>query len=387
MSGLKIILFKTENFGGYVAENWSAFANIAPWVFVILEDESMDPAPPVTVPDPATLDVGKWTKKQLPAWMEERRLDVPTELRKKELANEVRRLLQTPNCPNAKARVERGIVTATTIRRMHLQVSRYCNALMATDLAGVPAANRSLAHAMSYLSLLDTSYKTLQKKDGFKAVWIQTYTLLGILRAPTHFYDYVWVRSLYEGGDMGEGVVKHLRPLSPTGVKMNWSFHVVEGYYRRLTMSFLQGFLKPTNLPNNPTTVDHRSYVRYGTRADIHDKIDNRVVLSILIYKDTLTSKLVIGSIIIQCKQQYLCEYKCSCLPIFEDKFGYVYFTLELTDIEHQVIDDTISSLTLVKTGFALPLIDVNNPTQTGYCVMSDDGDSIDNNHKLQSTL
>ena len=369
-----------------MAENRRAFAVIAPWVFAFLKDQSMNQSPPIIVPDPDKLDVGRWTKGQLTSWLLERRLDVSADLRKKELATIVRRYLLSSNCPELVEVRHRGVVTAKTIRQMHQQVSRYCQSLMAIDLVGIPAANRTLAHAMSYLNLLDDSYKTLRNKTECN-LWMQMYTLLGILRAPTHFHDYIWIRSLYEGGDMGEGVVKHLRPLSPTGVKINWSFHIVEGYYRRLTMSFLQDYLSPKAKDVQQVKVDQRSYVRFGTRADIRDKIENKVVLSILIYENTRESELVIGSMIIQCKQHYLCEYSISDMPVFEDQFGFVYFKLELTKVEHKVTHDTVKSLKLVKTGFALPLISVVDPTLTGYCVVSDDGDCLDNQHSLQSTV
>ena len=186
---------------------------------------------------------------------------------------------------------------------------------------------------------------------------------------------------------MGEGVVKHLRPLSPTGVKINWSFHVVEGYYRRLTMSFLQDYLSPKASDVQQINVDRRSYVRYGTRADIRDKIENKIVLSLLIYLNTRDGELVIGSMIVQCKQQYLCEYTISDMPVFEDQFGFVYFNLELTEVKHKVTHDSVFSLKHIKTGFALPLNSVVDPTLTGYCVMSDDGDCMDKQHMLQSSV
>ena len=385
VAGLKIILFKTDKFGGYVAENWRAFANIAPWVFTFLEDQSMMPPPPVAVPDPETVDVGRWMKGQLMAWLHVRRLTVAKELRKPELAIVVRRYLLSSSCPKAIGEAAPRVVSATTIRKMHLQVSRYCQSLMATDLTGKLAENRTTAHAMVYLSLMDTAYKTMHGTLECN-LWMQTYTLLGILRAPTHFRDYLWVRSLYEGGDMGEGVVKHLRPLSPTGVKMNWSFHVVEGYYRRLTLSFLQQFLTPENQISDRSKIDHRRFVRYGTRADLQDKMENGIVLSILILEDTSSRRLIIGSMIVQFKQQYLCEYSLSNQPIFEDKLGFVYFKLDMTSTEHSMVAGIHPKLRLLQTGFALPLLAVH-PLPNGYCIMSDEGDCLNKNHKFETTL
>ena len=57
------------------------------------------------------------------------------------------------------------------------------------------------------------------------------YALLGILRAPSHYRDYKCIKSLYEGGDMGERIIKTLRPLAPNGMKEGWSKTVIQNYY------------------------------------------------------------------------------------------------------------------------------------------------------------
>src|SRR5688500_15658497 len=91
---------------------------------------------------------------------------------------------------------------------------------------------------MTYLCTLDKCHQTIHNDELFKG-WMSTYTLLGILRAPYHFEDFCSVKSLYEGGNTGEGIIKTLRPLSPTGIRDGWSKNLIENYYRRDVMYHL----------------------------------------------------------------------------------------------------------------------------------------------------
>lgn len=122
---------------------------------------------------------------------------------------------------------QRVPLPAHKIRLLWNYVNNFCKSLMATDVTLDSAKNRTTAYAMIYLCLVDECYKTINRCDKYDG-WSTTYTLLGILRAPSHFLDFKWVRALYEGGDMGEGVIRHIRPLSPTGIKDGWASNLIQ---------------------------------------------------------------------------------------------------------------------------------------------------------------
>ena len=141
-----------------------------------------------------------------------------------------------------------------------------------------------MAFALTYLSVLDKCAKQVHSSQTYKG-WAITYTLLGILRATTHYKDFVSLRCLYKGGDMGEGIIKHLRPFSPTGIREGWAKTVILNYYRNDVLVHLKkGCSLVTNqsLSTYENTIDQKSFLRYGSKVEIRDRIQKRGVISVL---------------------------------------------------------------------------------------------------------
>ena len=78
------------------------------------------------------------------------------------------------------------------IRNLHTLSKNYCNSLMATNTTGIVAENCTLAYAQLYLCKLNECYRKINNVNTFDG-WMSTYTLLGILRAPTHFRNFAWI--------------------------------------------------------------------------------------------------------------------------------------------------------------------------------------------------
>ena len=282
-------------------------------------------------------------------------------------------------------------LSGAKIRRMHQQASRYCNSLMATDLCGIQAENRTMAHAMAYLCLLDEAYQCVNQKDDC-TVWMTTFTLIGLLRAATHFRDFAWVSSLYEGGDMGEGIIKILRPLSPTGIRDGWSLNLLEGYYRRITMGVLLGSVngKPEQI-SSAKVIDRTKFVRYNSLCVVQDKIQKKEVLSLLFFFDEVENKTFMGCMIQQCDHWYFRHLSHSVTPLHVDKHGYTYFDIEVSEEEDEMIDKSVPTIRpgiigFWKTGFALPLY-WRDCQKNGYCFLSDEGSCLDRFLNWQTML
>lgn len=113
------------------------------------------------------------------------------------------------------------------LRLLHLYSKNYCTSLRGNDLSGKPTEHRTTSMALVYLSILNTCYKTIHQVGKYDS-WASMYTFLGILQAPMPFQDFTLVKSLYKGGDIGEGIIKELRPLSPTGIKDGWAQNLIE---------------------------------------------------------------------------------------------------------------------------------------------------------------
>ena len=52
VDGFKVILNWTKKFGGYVARNWRSFGNLSPWIYQILDHESMNDYVNIVLPNP-----------------------------------------------------------------------------------------------------------------------------------------------------------------------------------------------------------------------------------------------------------------------------------------------------------------------------------------------
>ncbi|CAJ1959917.1 unnamed protein product [Cylindrotheca closterium] len=84
--------------------------------------------------------------------------------------------------------------------------------------------------------------------------------LLGILRSTFHLGcsnrnchddiciqgDVPWLKSIYEGDDLGEGIVKHLRKLVPHGLcGSTWQVPVLTKFYKGEAMEFVESLVSP----------------------------------------------------------------------------------------------------------------------------------------------
>jgi hypothetical protein len=85
-------------------------------------------------------------------------------------------------------------------------------AIFCTDIDKVQAKNRATASVMRFLSRIEVLDKKLNPKR-VKPIWIAKFNFLGLLRVCEPFVEFKHVQKLYEGGVIGEGIVKELRPL------------------------------------------------------------------------------------------------------------------------------------------------------------------------------
>jgi hypothetical protein len=56
--------------------------------------------------------------------------------------------------------------------------------------------------------------------------------ILGLLHVPEHFIRHRHFQNQYEGGSIGEGIVKDLRKLCPNAVRNAWSRNMMKNFYR-----------------------------------------------------------------------------------------------------------------------------------------------------------
>ena len=218
--------------------------------------------------------------------------------------------------------------------------------------------------------------------------WCTTYTLLGILRAPNHFRDFVSIRSLYEGGDMGEGIIKSLRPLCPTGIHDGWSLNLIENYYCRNVFTHLLTSVKAVKTPTNKlSTIDNisTSFVRYGSKVELQHKIEHGNIFSVMFFKDISTQTTIIGSMIKHSKEWYLCPISIdSTIECVLDEIGFTYFVISLTNTEYEMTErntpfNSVHNILLWNVGLAIPCYWSNGPRNT-FAFITEDGYTLSQN-------
>lgn len=384
VDGFKVIPIRTDKFGGYVAENYRCLNLLAPWIFKIVEHENMKEPDVEAVPDPLQKPFHTWRISHLKTWLLLRLPSLERMLTKPELVALCSQRYNAELQMNPMDVCLREKLPLRKLRMLHNYSKNYCNSLMATDILYPSSMNRTWAFAAAYLSILDYSHKTMYHSSTYKG-WITTYTLLGILRAPFHFQNYDWIRSLYEGGDMGEGIVKKLRPLSPQGIKDGWAYNLILNYYRQDTMSHL---LKCCNQPlvqeviSIENKINHKSFVRYGSKAVIRNKVQQGCVISVLFFRDEVSKNTLIGSMIQQQNTWYFCVFDIlSTEEVITDEYGYSYFHIQLGEQEYEINDrenKTVvgRSINIWKVGLTLPCYWLTTENKY-YSFLTEDGYSL----------
>ena len=385
----KVILFWTDKFGGYVAENWRSFGNLSPWTYQILDHKSMNIFENVDLPDPLVVKFNLWNVKQLRSWLLLRNPNLERGLPKKEMIHLANQWLDNNPSADEKMYQPTPKLAGNKVRELHNICKNYCNTLMMENNMSIFAQNISTAYAMMYLCCLEHSYKIVHNCIEFKQ-WSTTYTLLGILRAPTHFNHYISIRPFYEGGDMGEGIIKTLRPLSPTGIRDGWTNNLLQNYYQRDILKQMIDIITPTStttvIPRNVDgCLNHKNFVRYGSKALINHNINNQLVLSMLYYKDISSNSTIIGMMVAQFNTWFLCLVEIDqSETLLDDPYGYTYYRIQLTSKEY-VISDRASrtnidhNISLWKTGIGLPCYWKDSSTQY-YTMLTDDGYNLNDN-------
>jgi hypothetical protein len=95
--------------------------------------------------------------------------------------------------------------------------------IFCVDIAKEHAKNRSTAAVMRFLGHIEDLDLKLNPKLK-QPFWIAKFNFLGLLPVCESFSDFQHVHHLYEGGVIGEGAVKELRPLVAKGVHVRTYF-------------------------------------------------------------------------------------------------------------------------------------------------------------------
>jgi hypothetical protein len=322
--------YKDEKFGGFNAETYRGMTMVSTQLYRCLLETSLLPPPPRGDNQKPQKD---WTKEDNTNWMYLRDIEHSSKITAPEARALVKKLLELP--PAAQPLVvnePKEPVTTTEIRRLVFLMQNMFRAIFCTDLCGYQAKNRATASVMRFLSLMEHLDRKMNPKRE-KAIWIVKYNFLGLLRVCESFELYRHARNLYEGGVIGEGIVKELRPLTASGVHGKWATNLLVKYYRQLTLHMLIAATEGSGSSRKHCplgeNVESCKFKRYTHWIDIAHSMATGQPLPLLLYGSR--SEWKAGAVLVSKNQWYFREIMFGDgTGAIDDKYGLAYHRVAL---------------------------------------------------------
>lgn len=360
-------------------------------------------------PDPLLKDWSTWSGRECKAWLMEHGISGLSKMTAEELKAEVKPYMTGENrlpIPDVVNNPGRDL-PYSVMRKFLLYTNLLFGTIMLSDLDGFQARNRAQALVSLFLSSYDMIDQALIPSRSLP-IWIAKYNMLGLLRVPEHFERHRHFRNQYEGGLLGEAMVKDLRNICPNAVRQNWSKNMVQKFYRNqaldaicneacvagtpvsmtkfCTGDFWQFFVLPTGKHSEATLTEkiQRNFRRYKSISDVQSSIEAGWPLSVIVYRvrNTLCFALVLS----RGEKLYLRFIKLDrTKPTYEDTHGYIYFTIEVDPNSTEVSKNewpNCGAFRFQSTALMLPDLWHHDRTnqQYKYTFVNDDWRRLDNN-------
>jgi hypothetical protein len=336
--------YKDEKFGGFTAENYRANTMIAPWSYSCLREDDFQQAPPHILD--MTKPKSKWNRKDHVAWMEMRGIEFESDLTAKEVKHKVK-LIRAEYGVNGPPILDQDSTKSTRIEAWEMRdlVWRLFNmfrSLFCLDLAGTKAKNRSTASVMHFLFLMEDLDSRLYPKRK-QPIWTTKFNMLGLLRASESFERFNHVRNLYEGGILGEGMVKQLRPLVSKKVHGKWATNLLVAYYRRSTLDTLIVAVEKCRSDHEQKVVcatrevmDVTKFKRFATMADVRAKLVGGKPISVVLFGSEVDWK---AGVIVVAKNHWLFyQIFFHQENAYQDRYGFTYLKVTAENQQPQCL-------------------------------------------------
>jgi hypothetical protein len=322
--------YKDDKFGGFNAESYRAMTMVSTQLYRCLLETPL-------LPSPARGDNPKpqkeWTKEDNINWMYLSSVKHSTKITAPEARAQVRTLLELPLLAQPPVdKTPKEPVTTEEIRQLVFWMQNMFRAIFCTDLCESLAKNRATASVMRFLSHIE-SLDLKMNPGREKPIWIAKYNFLGLLRICESFDLFRHARNLYEGGVIGEGIVKQLRPLTASGVHQKWATNLLLKYYRQLTLDMLIAATEENGIRRKycplGANVESCKFKRYTNLESVATSMERGQPLPVLLYGSK--SEWKAGVIIVSRKQWHFHQVSFeNGTSVLDDKYGLTYHSVEL---------------------------------------------------------
>jgi hypothetical protein len=226
---LKVLGYPKGKFGGWVAENFLALTRIQLWFYTRLERISDDS---ITTELPGS-DPSKWLKQDNIRWLKQR--GEPTEGSALYLRNEVARLMNQVGGPPPI--MKNDIIPSQDVLEL-LQVFH----TMLRCIMFVPLSSLCISQAQLLTRIFLNEYSVFAERlynisDIPK--WISKYNFLSLLNLIDQMEDLGTPRELWEGGYLGEGYLRVVKPTIKNGLRGNWETNLMSNLMKDKSLSLI----------------------------------------------------------------------------------------------------------------------------------------------------
>jgi hypothetical protein len=230
----RITPYKNGNFGGWISENYVAATRLMAWFYGSIGDIAPDPA--FDEPD---VEFNSWKKNHHYAWLKIRGLD--TTGTAWELKQRVQQYLKQrggpPGIPEpAGGPVENVLFMISALRSM---ISRLM--VRVVTEAYLSDLERHIKIFLNAYEVFDRANRTSQ---GIPS-WVSSYNFCCLLNYPNVIKEFGPLRNLWEGGGMGEKVLRLVKP-NWYGFRKNWQINKLDQVLRKMAMIKMTGNKKTT---------------------------------------------------------------------------------------------------------------------------------------------
>ena len=273
----KIQPYRGEKLGGWVSENFMAFARISPWVYSCLH--TLEDDPPMHPQDGKP--IGRWTTEECKNFLRPRRILLSGNV--KDLRARVVENIDAPIPPPVGGPVED--VNALIMSQWEMNSFFMGMENLPDDDSLEKMGNCLIRLFLNALAVHDSSTGPVAGRK--LPIWVTQYNCQSLLNLPAQTETLGPIRNRWEGGKRGEGFLRTVKPIVQSGRK-NWQKNLFLNILRQKTLVQM----KSTNDDDDVSDYDDsssmeecqmhepQSFVHYRCHADVVEKWMRGTVLS-----------------------------------------------------------------------------------------------------------
>lgn len=246
------------NCGGWVSENQFAWIRLSRWLYANLQDLKEDA--PYVEPRKA---ISKWTLQECINWLKARGLKAKT----KQKVSDVRSTILQYKCgveevPEVIPPLGGSIDSVNAVLISLTAFVSHCLGFSECKDFLPSLVDRLIKVFLSTVETFEVSFRTPEESSCVASHW----NFLCLLNIPSIMRRYGMLRLLWEGGQMGEGIIRHIKPLINNGLRRGWSISAHKRFATYMSLEQVLHYYKSSTASGQ--------YPDWNADADADDEED-----------------------------------------------------------------------------------------------------------------